>query len=587
PGTPVIYYGDEIGMGDNIYLGDRNGVRTPMQWSADRNAGFSRANPQRLYLPVIIDPEYHYEAVNVEAQQTNPHSRLWWMRRVIALRKRFKAFGHGSLEFLHPENRKVLAFLRRYRDECILVLANLSRFVHCVELDLSAFKGMVPVEMFGRTEFPRIGEQPYFFTLGPHTFYWFALEPLRPGVEVATAPEEVRLPTLTVTGGAWDAVFRDEAKIALEEVLPAYFKRSRWFGGKARQVKTAKVLDTVVVPSAPGGAVLAMVEIRYTEGEPELYALPLTYGAGEMAALELGPHAAIARLRLTKDGRHEDGILFDALWDKGFCLALLEAVARRRHLKGAFGELLASPTQAFRRIRGPAETRLEPAIMKAEQSNTSVVYGDRLVLKVFRRLDQGINPDLEIGRFLTERAAFAHIPPVAGALEYRRGRSEPITVAVLEAFVPNQGDAWRYTLDALGGYFERALASSEMQVATLPKEPLLSLCERDPPPVLREITGPYLASAELLGRRTAELHVALSNESEDAAFAPEPMTDFYRQSLYHTLLGATDRALQLLRQRLKEMPRGLQADAKRVLDLDGEIRKRFRQIRDRKITAMR
>ncbi|MGH7371894.1 MAG: maltose alpha-D-glucosyltransferase, partial [Candidatus Methylomirabilales bacterium] len=278
PGTPVIYYGDEIGMGDNIYLGDRNGVRTPMQWSADRNAGFSRANPQRLHLPIIIDPEYHYEAVNVEAQQTNPHSRLWWMRRVIALRKRFKAFGHGSLEFLHPENRKVLAFLRRYRDECILVLANLSRFVHCVELDLSAFKGMVPVEMFGRTEFPRIGEQPYFFTLGPHTFYWFALEPLRPGVEVATAPEEVRLPTLTVTGGAWDAVFRDEAKIALEEVLPAYFKRSRWFGGKARQVKTAKVLDTVVVPSAPRGAVLAMVEIRYTEGEPELYALPLTYG---------------------------------------------------------------------------------------------------------------------------------------------------------------------------------------------------------------------------------------------------------------------------------------------------------------------
>ncbi|MGH7405928.1 MAG: putative maltokinase, partial [Candidatus Methylomirabilales bacterium] len=397
----------------------------------------------------------------------------------------------------------------------------------------------------------------------------------------------VRLPTLTVTGGAWDAVFRDEAKIALEEVLPAYFKRSRWFGGKARQVKTAKVLDTVVVPSASRGAVLAMVEIRYTEGEPELYALPLTYGAGEMAALELGPHAAIARLRLTKDGRHEDGILFDALWDKGFCLALLEAVARRRHLKGAFGQLLASPTQAFRRVRGPAETRLEPAIMRAEQSNTSVVYGDRLVLKMFRRLDQGINPDLEIGRFLTERAAFAHIPPVAGALEYRRGRSEPITVAVLEAFIPNQGDAWRYTLDALGGYFERALASSEMQVATLPEEPLLSLCERDPPPVLREITGPYLASAELLGRRTAELHVALSNESEDAAFAPEPMTDFYRQSLYHTLLGATDRALQLLRQRLKEMPRGLQADAKRVLDLDGEIRKRFRQIRDRKITAMR
>jgi maltose alpha-D-glucosyltransferase/alpha-amylase len=177
PGTPVLCYGDEIGMGDNFYLGDRNGVRTPMQWSADRNAGFSRANPQRLYLPIIIDPEYHYEAVNVEAQQNNPHSLLWWMKRLIALRKRFKAFGRGTLEFLHPDNQKVLVFVRRYQDECVLVLANLSRFVQGVELDLCAYKGLMPVELFGRTEFPVIGELPYFMTLGPHDYRWFSLEP--------------------------------------------------------------------------------------------------------------------------------------------------------------------------------------------------------------------------------------------------------------------------------------------------------------------------------------------------------------------------------------------------------------------------
>ena len=176
PGSPVLYYGDEIGMGDNVYLGDRNGVRTPMQWSADRNAGFSRANPQKLYLPIIIDPEYHYEAINVDAQQQNPHSLLWWMRRLIALRKRYQAFGRGTLEFLHPDNRKILAFLRRYQDECILVVANLSRFVQYVELDLSAFKGMQPVEMFGRVTFPAIGDLPYLLTLGPHSFFWFTLE---------------------------------------------------------------------------------------------------------------------------------------------------------------------------------------------------------------------------------------------------------------------------------------------------------------------------------------------------------------------------------------------------------------------------
>src|SRR5512138_2917016 len=154
PGTPVLYYGDEIGMGDNIYLGDRNGVRTPMQWSGDRNAGFSRANPQRLYLPVIIDPEYHYEAVNIEAQQANPSSLLWWTRRLIALRKRFKAFGRGTIEFLYPDNRKVLAFIRRYENESILVIANLSRFSQYVQLDLSSVRGSIPVELFGRSEFP-------------------------------------------------------------------------------------------------------------------------------------------------------------------------------------------------------------------------------------------------------------------------------------------------------------------------------------------------------------------------------------------------------------------------------------------------
>ncbi|MDQ3831451.1 MAG: maltose alpha-D-glucosyltransferase, partial [Candidatus Tectomicrobia bacterium] len=222
PGTPVIYYGDELRMGDNFYLGDRNGVRTPMQWSADRNAGFSRANPQRLYLPIIIDPEYHYEAVNVEAQQNNPHSVLWWMKRLIALRKRFKAFGRGSLEFLHPDNHKVLAFVRRYQEECVLVLANLSRFVQGVELDLSDYKGQVPVEMFGRTEFPVVGEAPYFVTLGPHTFYWFALEPQRTtGAPLPT--QEVRLPTLKVRD-TLEHLFQGEAKVALEAILPDYLK---------------------------------------------------------------------------------------------------------------------------------------------------------------------------------------------------------------------------------------------------------------------------------------------------------------------------------------------------------------------------
>jgi len=586
PGTPVIYYGDEIGMGDNIYLGDRNAVRTPMQWSADRNAGFSRANPQRLFLPVTSDPEYHYEAVNVEAQQNNPHSPLWWMKRLIALRKRSKAFGHGSVEFLHPDNRKVLAFLRRFQDECVLVLANLSRFVQYVELDLSPFIGTVPVEMFGRTEFPPIGETPYIFMLGPHTFYWFALERRRIEMPQVITPAEGRLPTLTVTGG-WSAVFRGEAKIVLEDLLPTYLAGCRWFGGKARYVKVTKILETIFVPCGSSGAHLTLIEVRYTEGEPEIYVLPLTYVAAEDAPHGLTNGVMVARLRVKGKSTSEEGVLFDALWDDNFPMALLEAVGRRRHLKGALGEIAASPTRVFGTVRGPVDSPLQPSIIQAEQSNTSVVYGDRLILKIFRRLEEGLNPDLEIGRFLTEKTAFAHTPPIAGALTYRRGRAEPMTLGILQGFIPNQGDAWRYTLDALGRYFERALAHPEVQTPSLPTESLLFLSEQEFPSLVQETIGPYLASAELLGRRTAELHVALTQDPEDRNFAPETLTDFYRQSLYHGMVALTDRTFQILRRRLKDIPKAVQGDARKVLDLEAEIRKRFRRIRDTKIRAMR
>src|SRR3990172_9168382 len=229
PGTPVIYYGDEIGMGDNVFLGDRNGVRTPMQWSGDRSAGFSRANPQRLYLPVTIDPEYHYETVNVEAQRANPHSLLWWTKRIVALRKRYKAFGRGSLTFLQPENRKVLAFVRSYGEENILVVANLSRFTQGVELDLSQFQGMAPVEIFGRVEFPTVGEAPYFITLGPHSFYWFSLDPQRApyGQAVRVASPTV-LPTLTLAR-SWEELLRRDSTGELAGVLRSYAVGRRWF----------------------------------------------------------------------------------------------------------------------------------------------------------------------------------------------------------------------------------------------------------------------------------------------------------------------------------------------------------------------
>lgn len=591
PGTPVLYYGDEIGMGDNIYLGDRNGVRTPMQWSADRNAGFSRANPQRLYLPVIIDPEYHYEAVNEEAQHNNPHSLLWWTKRLLNLRKRFRAFGRGSLEFLYPRNHKVLAFLRRYQDQSILVVANLSRFVQGVELDLSALRGMEPVELFGQTRFPPIGEAPYFLTLGPHAFYWFSVTPQPAEVQTAPPATEGDLPAIRATG-TWQSAIRGNARANLEAILPSYLKARRWFGGKGRIVHSAKIVDTLPVAPGPEAAdgQIALLRVEYTEGAPEIYALPIAFAPGERAerVLKESPQAAIARIQMRGEG--ERGLLYDALWDKAFCQTMLEAILRRKRYRGGSGELVAWPARARRRARESDGQLLEPSILRTEQSNTSVVYGDRFILKLFRRIEEGVNPDLEVGRFLTEKKGFTVAPPLAGAIEYRQRQKAPQTLAVLHSFIPNQGDAWQYTLDALGLYAEWALTQPEeeaQKVTPLLQGHLLDLAEADIPDRAYELIGPYLQSAELLGQRTAELHLAFASDAEDSNFAPEPFNAFYQRSLWQSMRRPAVSAFQLLRSHLKDLPETVREEARQVLEREEEVFKRFLPIRQRKIAAMR
>src|SRR5712671_3640614 len=288
PGTPVLYYGDEIGMGDNIYLGDRNGVRTPMQWSPDRNAGYSRANPQRLILPVIIDPEYHYESLNVEAQQGNPNSLLWWTKRMIALRKRFQAFGRGTIEFLSPENPKVLAFIRQLEDQTVLVVANLSRFTQFVELDLRQLKGRVPVELIGRTKFPQIGELPYLLTLGEHAFYWFSLD--EPRTAAVDAKEASYQPPALDTGSSWEEGFTPAERSALESVLPAWLEGRRWLRAHGREISQVRILDVIPFDSVR----LTLAQIDFGHGESEHYVIPLGVETGEKPA---SPQAVIATLR--------------------------------------------------------------------------------------------------------------------------------------------------------------------------------------------------------------------------------------------------------------------------------------------------
>jgi maltose alpha-D-glucosyltransferase/alpha-amylase len=583
PGTPVLYYGDEIGMGDNIYLGDRNGVRTPMQWSADRNGGFSRANPQRLYLPVTIDPEYHYEAINVEAQQNNPNSLLWWTKRLIEQRTQHKAFGRGTLEFLQPANRKVLAFHRRYEDENILVVANLSRFPQHAGLDLSRFRGMKPVEMFGRAEFPVIGEGPYAITLGAHNFYWFSLES-RPAVteSIAIGSGPQQAPVILVDSLL--TVYEGRALEAINRLVANFLRTRRWFLGQHRTIRDVDMLDIIPVPGTTSTILLCQVE--YGDGDPEVYVLTAAIATGpaiEEVKATL-PDTIFVRLR-TPEG--SEALMYSAIWSKSFADALLNAMARRRRFRSRAGELAGSHTREFRAAWGPDHPRLEPAALRVEQSNNSIVYGDRFILKIFRRAEPGQNPDIEIGAHLT-RLAFPHVPKLTGTIEYRPEGGEPMQVAMLQNFVPNQGSGWQYTLDALSQYFEAALARPENE-RTAPAEDRhpLNLRQEPLPHNVRELLGAYPDAAELLGRRTAELHLALAQADGNPDFEPQPFTDHYRLGIYHRMLGSTTRILDLLRQRLPDLRPEVRSDAEYLLQREEELRAQFRPIRDRRITATR
>jgi maltose alpha-D-glucosyltransferase/alpha-amylase len=570
PGTPVLYYGDEIGMGDNIWLGDRNGVRTPMQWSADRNAGFSRADPARLFAPVIMDPVYGYTAVNVEAQQRNPSSMLHFMQRMIALRRQHKAFGRGTIEFLAPDNRKVLAYLRKHRGEVILCVANLSRYVQAAELDLRAYDGWTPVEMIGRNELPAIGELPYFVTLGPHSFYWFKLErqaqPLRLGSRTEDAG--VSLPRVELVYGGTDGIAAPSVLRALEQdVLPTDLPRRRWFRGKARKIARVAVREATKLG---GRLFLLLVDVTYepapgeaTAADSETYVLPLRFSLGEPArrvAREV-PESLVA----TVTAGDQQGVLYDAMAEETSCCALFQAMADGRVYRTTAGNTVA----AFATPALVGEDGRDPECghvrrLSVEQSNTSVVLDDRFVLKLYRRLEDGPNPDAEIGLFLTAHTDFRHVAAVAGGIELRAAEAPPRgrgrrgaaaggggTIAMLQSFVPNQGDGWEYTLHWLQRWFEDVTAGAEDPLPTPPGGlTLAELAARPLPEAAARGLGTYRDAVGTLARRTAELHLALASAPRGLpTFYPQPASPSYLSGLAAAFRQQARQALELLRHR--------------------------------------
>jgi maltose alpha-D-glucosyltransferase/alpha-amylase len=626
PGTPILYYGDEIGMGDNIYLGDRNGVRTPMQWNSDRNAGFSRCDPARLYFPIVMDPIYGYQVINVEAQLSDQSSLLHWTRNMIALRKLFQVFGRGSLKFLNPANRKILAYLRDLdrgdgSHETVLCVANLSRFAQPASLDLADYAGAEPVEMLGYVPFPPIADTPYAITLAPYSFLWLELQPgslspqAQPEIESIAAVETPlnEAVALDLHAGGWAGLLAGAGKALLDGALQTWVPRQRWFGAKTRRIQSTRVVDWVEIPAPPnsapadaaaGGilpAALFFVEIEYSSGPSETYQLPLGIAAGEEADELRGKYQQSVLAEFASSAGpvvlHDATVRDDfrqallALIERNATLALSTAAPAAEELTLAepapgsdsdsltqeadgapsarapvvpvapvpitaqpgeaasaprdsvvapapaspqqlaphesplagdpvlpAGRLNARGSTAFPKARG--SDQLPSRVGSAEQSNTSILYGNRLILKIFRRIQPGENPDVEIGRFLTEVAHFPRIAPFLGEIALTPAGGEKTTLAMLQGLVANDGDGWQWFLEQLSDFF-----SSVSALPAPAPSPSRTLLKGDEPSgQAGRFDGPLREAVSLLGRRTAEMHMALATPAGDPAFAAEPFT---------------------------------------------------------------
>jgi len=585
PGTPIIYYGDEIGMGDNFYLGDRNGVRTPMQWNPDRNAGFSKASPHKLFLPAIIEAEYHYESVNVENQERNSSSLLWWMRRTIAMRKRFRAFGCGTLEVLPSDNPKVLTFIRSFEDEKILVVINLSRFAQTVTVDLSRYAGMVPEEVFSRNRFPIIQESRYHFTMGTYDYFWFVLLNTEAGGEVREEGMKLKLRE----GAPWWNVLKGKTGERLcNSVMPYYLQCVFWFCGKGRTIRQISVIDSCQLKQDDQLFLLAFIKVTYTAADPEIYLIPMTWLSNEQVQVmsERHPLATITALALGE----VEGVLCDAVYFEEFRTLLFELMSDRAKVNGTNSSQLVGLRGSGITKSSPPRADLFPSrVATVEQNNTSILYGDRLLFKIYRKLEEGTNPEPEILRYLGGKKRFRNVPAYAGGIEYRVDNGKVYDIGVLQTYVSCHGDAWRNTQTSLAQFIEHLLSHKQ----DLPKLPtclpsLLEVVDNGIPDEFRDLVrGLHLEMALLLGKRTAEMHMALASSSAESDWSMEEFSTLYQRSIFQSMRGLVKKNFQTLAASLHRLPDDVQRRATQVLSAEKDVIACLQKITGKRLSAMK
>jgi maltose alpha-D-glucosyltransferase/alpha-amylase len=557
PGTPIIYYGDEIGMGDNIYLGDRNSVRTPMQWTPDRNGGFSRSDPAQLYLPCIMDPVYGYNAVNVEAQTRSLSSLLNWMKRLIGVRKSTKVFGRGTLTFIRPANRAVLAYVRQLNDDAILCVANISRSAQAVELDMGAWKGRVPQEMLGRTNFPRIGELPYLVTLPPYGFFWFSLNTDPNAEPQKILPRDI---TTLVLGHGWENALSGWTRRTFEaEVLPSFMPERRWFADKDSRTISTKVSVAIPIENDSGRIAAVVVESHTRQGVSR-YFLPLTVRWSRYTAIDKSPAAILSAVRRGAS----EGTLLDATAEPDFISIVLKNI-RAAETVGSNGALLEfRPTSVFTAAAAPEIHTIAP--IDREQSNSSVIVDNKYVVKVLRRVAAGIHPEFEMGRYLADVAHFQNSPALLGTVELVEGETHT-ALCTVHAFIENQGDAWGIT----GASLDRLIDEQRL----VPDEPATETSE---------MTS-MLQRMRQIGRRTAELHRALASHPDVESFAPEPISQEDSAGWSDAIMSRADHVAEILQENADRLGETANSLAQKLRNHREAIRAHIGELKGRHFTG--
>lgn len=578
PGTPVIYYGDEIGMGDNIYLGDRFGVRTPMQWNLNLNAGFSDANPQKLFLPIVTDPIYRYESLNVATQEENPSSLMWWIKNVLAMRKRLNVFGRGELKFIDSTNSKVLCFARTHGDQRLIVVANLSQFSQATTLNFSEYRDCDITEVFSQNRFESVGVGDYSITIGPYGYFWFQVDAPE-GKENGSSNELF----LYKSDLSWERLFGNynEMRVLERKVLQPFMKKCRWFGGKAKVISKMGIHKVIPVKVEGETHYLTIIQVDYVQRLPELYFLPMCFVPADnlFDKADFIPQSVICRAEI----QEKSGFIMDSSYSKAFRDFLFASMDKKLRLKDDEGTLEFN-SSVYVKLN---TEKIDSKILKAEQSNTSIIYNDQYFFKFYRKIEKEINPDLEIVRFLSENTNFRNAPKYAGSVEYRDNEGKTIVFGLLQEKVENQGDSWVMTLDSVGRFYERVMAKAK-------KEKLPKLINKDAikfeeaPELIQEFIGKgFYERVVRLGQRTAEMHLALASDNTNPTFSPEYFTANYQRALYSSLRKLVNDRMKMLRQAINKLDDATQIIAKEVLAMEDEILECFSEIYQTRINGIK